>query len=64
MLEEGRKFGMGSAISILMMAISIGLAIGPLSGGVIADWVNIDSVFYFGAAIGLIGIGLFALFTR
>ncbi len=63
-VEEGRKFGMGSTIAIFTMAMSIGMAIGPLLGGVINDFVNINSVFYFGASAGLIGTGLFIWFTR
>jgi len=63
-VEEGRKFGMGSTMSIFFLAMSVGMAIGPIMSGGIADWLNIDSVFYFGAAIGLIGTGLFVWFTR
>ncbi len=63
-VEEGRKFGMGSTISILMMAMGIGMAAGPILGGVIADSVDINAVFYFGGVVGLIGTGLFAWFTR
>jgi len=63
-VEEGRKFGMGSTISILMMAMGIGMAVGPPLSGVIADSVDINAVFYFGGAAGLIGTGLFAWFTR
>ncbi len=63
-VEEGRKFGMGSTISILMMAMSIGMAIGPYLSGVIADLVDVNAVFYFGGSVGLIGTGLFAWFTR
>jgi len=63
-VEEGRKFGMGSTIAVFTMAMSIGMAIGPLLSGVIADFVNIDSVFYFGAAMGLVGTTLFIWFTK
>ncbi|MBA7684356.1 Bacillibactin exporter [subsurface metagenome] len=63
-VEEGRKFGMGSTMAIFSMAFSIGMAIGPLLGGVIADLANINSVFYFGAGMGLIGTSLFIWFTR
>ncbi|MBA7706975.1 Tetracycline resistance protein, class B [subsurface metagenome] len=63
-VEEGRKFGMGSTMSILMMAMSIGMALGPTLSGVIYDAVDINAVFYFGGAVGLIGTGLFAWFTR
>ncbi len=63
-VEEGRKFGMGSTMSILIMAMSIGFAVGPTLSGVIADSVDINAVFYFGGVVGLIGTGLFAWFTR
>jgi DHA1 family multidrug resistance protein-like MFS transporter len=63
-VEEGRKFGMGSTIAIFTMAMSIGMAVGPLLSGVIADFANINSVFYFGAAIGLVGTTLFIWFTK
>ena len=63
-VEEGRKFGMGSTIAIFAMAMSIGMTVGPLVGGVIVDFLNIDSVFYFAAGVGLIGASLFAWFSR
>jgi len=63
-VEEGRKFGMGSTMAILMMAMGIGMAVGPPLSGVIADLVDVSAVFYFGAAVGLIGTGLFVWFTR
>jgi len=63
-VEEGRKFGMGSTIAMLMMAMSIGMVLGPTLSGVIADSVDINAVFYFGAVVGLIGTGLFAWLTR
>jgi len=63
-VEEGRKFGMGSTMSIFMMAMGIGQAVGPTLSGVIADSVDINAVFYFGAVVGLIGTGLFAWLTR
>ncbi len=64
MVEEGRKFGMGSTMAIFALAMSIGMAIGPLLGGVMADFVSINSVFYFAASMGLIGTSLFIWFTR
>ena len=63
-IEEGRKFGMGSTIAIFTLAMSIGMAIGPLLGGVMADFVSINSVFYFAAGMGLIGTSLFIWFTK
>jgi len=63
-IDEGRRFGMGSTMAILAMAFSIGMAVGPLMGGVIADFVGINSVFYFGASVGVIGTGLFTWLAR
>ncbi len=63
-VEEGRKFGMGSTMAMFSMAFSIGMAIGPLLGGATADLVNINSVFYFGAIMGLVGTILFIWFTK
>ena len=64
MVEEGRKFGMGSTIAIFSIAFSIGMTIGPLLAGMIADFADINSVFYFAAAMGLTGTSLFIWFTR
>ena len=63
-VEEGRKFGMGLTIAMFSMAMSIGMVIGPILGGAIADFLNISSVFYFGAAMGFLGACLFIWFTR
>ncbi len=63
-VEEGRKFGMGSTIAMLMVAMSLGIAIGPILSGVVVDFININSVFYFAAGMGLIGTSLFIWFTR
>ncbi len=63
-VNEGRKFGMGSTFAIFTMAMSIGMAVGPLLGRIIADLLNVNSVFYFAAVIGLVGTSLFTWFTR
>jgi MFS family permease len=63
-VDEGRKFGMGSTMSVLFFAQAIGAWIGPLISGVIYDAINVDWVFYFGAIMGGIGTLLFAWFSR
>jgi len=63
-VEEGRKYGMGSTIAVFSMALSIGMSLGPILGGAIADFSGINWVFYFGAIVTLVGAGLFILFTR
>ncbi len=63
-VDEGRKFGMGTTMAMFAMAMSIGMAIGPILGGVIADYLDVNSVFYFAAIIGFAGTSLFMWFTR
>jgi len=63
-VEEGRKYGMGSAIAAITMAMSIGMALGPILSGAIVDLININAAFYFNAGLALLGAGLFMWFTR
>ncbi len=63
-VDEGRKFGMGTTMAMLMMAMSIGMAIGPTASGAIADALDVSYVFYFCAGMGLIGTILFFWLTR
>ena len=63
-VEEGKKYGMGAALGIFNMAMSVGMGVGPLIAGAFYDSWGIDSAFYFGAGVGLLGTGLFAWFTR
>ncbi|MFC2063257.1 MFS transporter [Chloroflexota bacterium] len=61
---EGRRFGMGSTMAVIGVAFSIGIAIGPIISGAIADASSVALVFYFVAGIAFIGTALFAWFTR
>lgn len=63
-VEEGRRFGMGSTIAIMNIAMSLGFAVGPVLGGSIVDVGHVDPVFYFGAIIGIIGTVLFVWFAQ
>ena len=63
-IEEGRKFGMGSTIAMFSIAFSLGMAGGSILSGAIRDLAGINPVFYFGAAMVLIGASLFIWFTR
>ena len=63
-VEEGKKFGMGSAMAIFTMAMSLGMIIGPIISGGIAESLGTISVFYFASAVGVVGGALFAWFTR
>jgi len=63
-VEEGRKYGMGSTMSVFFLAMGIGQAVGPIMSGAIVDWLNLNSVFYIGAVLGVIGAILFGWFAR
>ena len=63
-VEEGRKFGMGSMMSMLFLAMSIGMASGPIASGGIAQILDINWVFYFGGLMNLLGTLAFIWFTR
>jgi len=63
-VEEGRKFGMGSAMAVPMVAMGIGMVLGPLAAGALNDYVSIDSVFFVAAGIGFVGTALFMWFTK
>lgn len=60
---EGKRYGMGASMGIFNMAMSVGMAGGPLIGGLVSDFIGVKFSFYFAAAIELLGILLFARFT-
>ncbi len=53
---EGKKGGMGGAMAIFNIAMSVGLAVGPIVGGLVADSYGHANAFYFAAAVSLIGL--------
>ncbi|MEW6142902.1 MAG: MFS transporter [Chloroflexota bacterium] len=64
MVEEGRKFGMGSTMAMLSMSISIGEGLGPLFGGVVVDHVGVTGNFYVSAGVMMLAAAVFMFFTR
>jgi len=54
-VEEGRKHGMGALMAIFNVSMSMGLAAGPILGGIIADLVGLPPIFYFGGMVGTAG---------
>lgn len=63
-VEGGRTFGMGTSMAMFMMAMQIGMGVGPIMLGGIVDFTGIESAFYLGAGVILIGIVAFIWFTR
>jgi MFS family permease len=64
MVEEGRKYGMGSTVSLYNMVGGIAMAAGPVAGGVITEVIGVNAAFYFGAVVALLGVAAFAIATR
>ena len=58
---EGRELGVGSTMSTLQSAMSLGMIVGPLLSGVIVDLVGLRLVFYVGFLMGLLGTAVFYL---
>lgn len=54
-VEEGKKYGMGSLIALFNVAMSLGLGGGPLVCGLIHDTFGTADVFYFSTVLGIIG---------
>lgn len=58
---EGRSLGIGTTMSVLQSAMSLGMMAGPLISGVFADMFSLKPVFWLGSAISLLGLGLFVV---
>jgi MFS transporter, DHA1 family, multidrug resistance protein len=54
-VEEGKKYGMGSLIALFNVAMSLGLGGGPLLCGLVYDVFGLSYVFYFSTILGIIG---------
>jgi MFS family permease len=63
-VDEGRKFGMGTASATLATATSMGMALGPILGGAVVDAAGVSTVFVFSAVMGMLGTGTYAWFSR
>jgi len=58
-VEKGRSMGMGSVMAVFNMAMSLGLVIGSIAGGVIESSLGIVPVFRIAAGLGLAGLIVF-----
>jgi DHA1 family multidrug resistance protein-like MFS transporter len=56
---EGRQLGAGTTMSVLDSAMSLGMVVGPLLSGAIADMYSMRPIFYVGTAISLLGVVVF-----
>ena len=53
-VTEGKNYGMGSTMAIFNVAMSMGLAVGPLTSGIILDIWGLSGIFYFCTTFGFL----------
>ena len=60
----GKKYGMGSTMSLFSSSMSAGMVISPLIAGILMDTAGIKYVFYFGSSMTFIGVLIFYDFVK
>jgi DHA1 family multidrug resistance protein-like MFS transporter len=63
-VHEGRRFGMGTSMTMFMLAMQLGNGAGPVALGTLADWFGLESAFYAAAIFMAAGVALFAWLVR
>ncbi len=61
---EGRGMGLGTTMSVVQSAMSVGNMVGPIMMGLLVDVVGLRWIFMVSAAISLIGTGVFFAMER
>ncbi|MBI3076949.1 MAG: MFS transporter [Deltaproteobacteria bacterium] len=61
---SGRSYGMGVVMGLFNLAMSLGLAGGPLLAGALTDFTGLAGAFVFGGGSGLLGVAGFLWLTR
>jgi len=61
---EGRDIGVGTTMSVIQSAMSVGNVVGPILMGMLIDLYGLKPVFYFGGIITLIGTSVFYVMQR
>jgi MFS family permease len=61
---EGREFGVGTTMSVMESSMSLGMMVGPLISGVLADALSLAPIFWVGSGISLFGVGVFWALQR
>ncbi|NIR15147.1 MAG: MFS transporter [Desulfobacterales bacterium] len=60
---EGRDLGVGTTMSVVQSAMSVGNIIGPIFSGTLVELFGLKPIFSVGGGIGLIGTILFGVVT-
>jgi DHA1 family multidrug resistance protein-like MFS transporter len=63
-VQEGRKYGMGTATSISNMGMGFGMGLAPILAGFAVDLSDVRVAFYIAASAIFIGMFFFGQFTR
>jgi MFS family permease len=58
---EGRKYGLGTTMSVMQSSMSLGNMAGPLLSGILADMFSLRPIFYMGTGISVLGLVLYVL---
>lgn len=58
---EGREYGVGTTMSILQSAMSLGMMGGPLLSGILADMFSLKPILYVGSGISFLGLVIFLI---
>lgn len=61
---EGRIYGAGTTMSALESATSLGLMVGPLLSGVLADQFSLKPIFMIGSGISILGVLIYWVVLR
>jgi MFS family permease len=61
---EGRELGVGTTMSVLQSAMSLGMILGPLISGYLVDIYGLKPIFFVSFIITLFGTGSFWLMSR
>jgi DHA1 family multidrug resistance protein-like MFS transporter len=63
-VEEGRRYGMGALMGIFNLSMSLGLAAGPMLGGIIAGLGGVPPIFYLASLAGTAGALTFVAVSK
>ena len=58
---EGRKYGVGTTMSVMQSSMSLGNMAGPLLSGILADMFSLRPIFYMGTGISVIGLIIYII---
>lgn len=63
-MEHARAYGMGMVMSLLLMVHSLGMMVGPVLLGFIADHYGLGGAFYSAGLVGVFATGACYVLTR